>query len=460
MAGGAKRCRSRSNKPKQVDKSRSGRSTQQQKTSNFRRRGPENHVESRQLDHQENGKSKSRKRTNGNCENYPEEHSKTKWRKSSSSVSRSRSGSSSSRSFESYKNGPRADADNHLVYWSGDIIGHRYQILSTIGEGTFGKVVLCMDKKSKEKVALKVIKRVDKYFRSAKIEIDVLKEILKRDPKLQHRCVRLLDHFDYHGFMCLSFEELGVSVYDFLNENEYVPFPMEHVKAISYQLIDSVAFLHRHRIIHTDLKPENILFVNSDWENVYNRRLNKNERRVKSAEVRLIDFGSATYAKDSRHSTVVSTRHYRALEVILELGWDEKCDAWSVGAIMFELHTGDALFQTHDNWEHLAMMKYILGPFPQQMVSKTRKRKYFRRHGDLDWDFEEDSTSNCRIKSMCRPLTDCIVHRSSIGNDDDNKGLLQVIQGLLAYQPSSRLSMRRCLKHGFFDSVRQIYQVK
>jgi len=42
----------------------------------------------------------------------------------------------------------------------------------------------------------------------------------------------------------------------------------------------------------------------------------RDEREVKSSEMRLIDFGSATFDHE-HHSTVVSTRHYRAPEVIL-----------------------------------------------------------------------------------------------------------------------------------------------
>lgn len=77
-------------------------------------------------------------------------------------------------------------------------------------------------------------------------------------------------------------------------------------------------------------------------------------------EIRLIDFGSATF-QDEYHSSVVSTRHYRAPEIILGLGWSYPCDIWSIGCILVEFFTGDALFQTHDNLEHLAMMEAVVG---------------------------------------------------------------------------------------------------
>lgn len=103
--------------------------------------------------------------------------------------------------------------------------------------------------------------------------------------------------------------------------------------------------LHDNKLTHTDLKPENILFVNSDftmsfnvekvrWSRTQNKRARtmfvplasvfpvlqkREERTVKSTAVRVVDFGSATFDHE-HHSTIVSTRHYRAPEVILGEG--------------------------------------------------------------------------------------------------------------------------------------------
>lgn len=91
----------------------------------------------------------------------------------------------------------------------------------------------------------------------------------------------------------------------------------------------------------------------------------------RSTDIRTIDFGSATYEKD-HHSSIISTRHYRAPEVILGLGWSFPADMWSVGCILVELLTGDAMFQTHENREHLAMMEKILGKLPKSMTSRAQ----------------------------------------------------------------------------------------
>lgn len=56
----------------------------------------------------------------------------------------------------------------------------------------------------------------------------------------------------------------------------------------------------------------------------------------------------------------------------LGLGWSYPADIWSVGCIMVELLTGDAMFQTHENKEHLAMMERILGTLPTSMTLKAQ----------------------------------------------------------------------------------------
>lgn len=53
-------------------------------------------------------------------------------------------------------------------------------------------------------------------------------------------CVHMLDWFDYHGHICIAFELLGLSTYDFLKENNFQPFPVEHIRHMAYQIIKAV----------------------------------------------------------------------------------------------------------------------------------------------------------------------------------------------------------------------------
>ena len=180
------------------------------------------------------------------------------------------------------------------------------------------------------------------------------------------------------------------------------------------------------------------------------------------SSIRLIDFGSATFDHE-HHSTVVSTRHYRAPEVILELGWTQPCDVWSLGCIIYELFQGMTLFQTHDNREHLAMMETILGPLPYKMIKKSRKSKYFY-HGRLDWD--ERSSSGRYVRDTCQPLKRYFHGPENPGGkgaapiiikppDDfeDAKSLHDLLAKLLEYDPAKRYTLGEALRHQFFDKL-------
>ncbi|OBS72464.1 hypothetical protein A6R68_12958 [Neotoma lepida] len=187
------------------------------------------------------------------------------------------------------------DEEGHLICQSGDVLN---EIVDTLGEGAFGKVVECIDHKV--------------------------------------RCVQMLEWFEHRGHICIVFELLGLSTYDFIKENGFLPFRMDHIRKMAYQICRSVNYL----------KPENILFVQSDYTEVYNPKMKRDERTLINPDIKVVDFGSATY-DDEHHSTLVSTRHYRAPEVILALGWSQPCDVWSIGCILIEYYLGFTVFPGH-----------------------------------------------------------------------------------------------------------------
>eukprot|EP00850_Spirogloea_muscicola_P004530 SM000019S05074 [mRNA] locus=s19:737735:741346:- [translate_table: standard] len=344
------------------------------------------------------------------------------------------------------------DKDGHYVYQLGENLTPRYKILSKMGEGTFGRVVECWDRKAQEYVAIKVIRNVQKYRDAAMIEIDVLTALAKHDKTGSRGCVQLKDWFDYRNHICMVFERLGPSLYDFLRKNNYRPFTVDQAREFSRQLLESVAYMHELTLIHTDLKPENILLVAPDYIRVpeYKKasQAQKHYKRVPSSNaITLIDFGSATF-ESHYHCSVVSTRHYRAPEVILGLGWTYPCDMWSVGCILVELVTGDALFQTHENLEHLAMMERVLGPIPQQMIKRADRRaeKYFRHGRELNWPEGSLSRESIRAVRRLPRLRDLIM-----GHVEHSAGtLIDLLHGLLKFEPAERLPAKEALKHPFF----------
>ncbi|XP_047210046.1 dual specificity protein kinase CLK4-like isoform X1 [Girardinichthys multiradiatus] len=361
------------------------------------------------------------------------------------SHSRQRSSSRRSHRHRSRKRSRSVEDDDegHLIYHSGDMLKARYEIVCTLGEGAFGKVVECIDQENDgARVALKIIKNIDRYRDAALSEVEVLKHLSNLDADRRYSCVRMLDWFDYHGHICIAFELLGLSTYDFLKENNFQPFPVKQIRHMAYQIIRGVKFLHKNKLTHTDLKPENILLIDSDYEMEYNREKRRDERTLKNPDVKIVDFGNATYDHE-HHTSVVSTRHYRAPEVILDLGWDHSCDVWSIGCILIEYYLGTTLFQTHDSKEHLAMMERVLGPIPTNLLEKTKKRRYVHRNR-LDWDVH--SSAGRYVRKHCKPLKHYIVSRS-----EDHQLLFDLIENMMEYDPAKRLSLEQALRHPFFN---------
>ena len=60
--------------------------------------------------------------------------------------------------------------------------------------------------------------------------------------------------------MCLVFETLGKSLYEFIKANKYYGYSLKTISRIGKQMLEGVLFLHEKMgLTHTDLKPENIL---------------------------------------------------------------------------------------------------------------------------------------------------------------------------------------------------------
>ncbi|KAF9453435.1 CMGC/CLK protein kinase [Macrolepiota fuliginosa MF-IS2] len=347
---------------------------------------------------------------------------------------------------------PCDDKEGHYIIVPDDMIYRRYRTVRLLGQGTFGKVVEAIDTQNNSRVAIKIIRAIPKYRDASRIEVRVLQKLKERDPLNRNKCIHLLHWFDHRNHICLVSELLGMCVYDFLKENEFAPFPRHHIQDFAKQLLGSVAFLHDLRLIHTDLKPENILLVRNDYKIVHVQSSHKRnappkpKRILQSTEIRLIDFGSATFESEY-HSTVVSTRHYRAPEIILGLGWSFPCDAYSLGCILVEFYTGVALYQTHDNLEHLAMMEMVMGKMPERFAhAGQRSKPEFFKDGRLDWPKPKATRQSKRDVRNTRPLEEVIPPIDNL-----NQQFLHLVQRLLAFDPAQRISVREALNHPYFS---------
>ncbi|XP_058484410.1 dual specificity protein kinase CLK2-like isoform X2 [Solea solea] len=332
------------------------------------------------------------------------------------------------------------DGEGHLVYHVGLVMKDRYQVVSPLGAGAFGKVVKCIDRETGECVAVKIVRNIDCFREVARSEIAVLEEINALDDDNRFACVRMLDRFDHEGHVCIVFELLGLSTFEFLRQKRFRPYTVEQIRHMAFQIFRAICFLHRNKLTHTDLKPENILFVND-----------QKEIQLRSPDVKVVDFGTATFDHE-HHESVVSTRHYRAPEVILDLGWNQSCDVWSLGCVLMEFYLGRTLFPTHNSEEHLAMMEKVLGPIPSHLLKQTRKQHYVHNER-LNWD--DSSSSDDYIGKHCKPLTQCMQRKS-----EEERQLLDLVACMLEYDVCRRITLEEALWHPFFSPVRAQKQRK
>ncbi|CAJ1063305.1 dual specificity protein kinase CLK2-like isoform X1 [Xyrichtys novacula] len=337
------------------------------------------------------------------------------------------------------------EEEGHLVYHIGLVLKERYEIVSTLGAGAFGKVVECTDREKDARVAVKIVRNIDCFRDVAKSEITVLEEINSLDDDNRFACVRMLDWFDHEGHICIVFELLGISTYEFLRQNKFLPFSVDQIRHMAFQLFRAVCFLHRNKLTHTDLKPENILFVSSDYDLEYNDEKRCKQKTLRSLDVKVVDFGTATF-DHQHHETLVSTRHYRAPEVILDLGWNQACDVWSLGCVLMEFYLGRTLFPTHNSFEHLAMMETVLGPIPPHLLKQTKRQQYVNNER-LNWD--KQSSSNERVRKHCQPLKLCMWRRS-----EDERQLFDLLSCMLEYDVCRRITLEEALWHPFFSPMR------
>eukprot|EP00931_Biecheleriopsis_adriatica_P012434 TRINITY_DN113574_c0_g1_i1.p1 TRINITY_DN113574_c0_g1~~TRINITY_DN113574_c0_g1_i1.p1 ORF type:complete len:418 (+),score=79.69 TRINITY_DN113574_c0_g1_i1:34-1254(+) len=349
----------------------------------------------------------------------------------------------------------------HFEWERGMCLNSKYHLTDFLGDGTFGRVVLASDTGSGREVAIKIIRNVKKYTEDARYEAAVLEQIRKADPEGTSGCAVMYETFMHEGtFFCLVFEPLGPSLYDVLKGNKYQGFWMQDIQSIAKQCMQALAFLHGQlRMTHTDLKPENILLLSRKAPQLAHfpresdgRGSGKYVRHV-SSQIKIIDFGNTTHELE-QHASLINTRQYRGLEVLLYLGWNHSSDLWSIGCILMELYAGDQLFETHEELEHLALIERIIGAFPKEMVrktsAKTKNMFFVPDDGDgwrLPWPERASSPTSERHVQEQIPLRQQVLQRHSHFAD--------FVDTLLQLDPRKRAPAANALLHPFFAAEYQ-----
>lgn len=166
--------------------------------------------------------------------------------------------------------------------------------------------------------------------------------------------------------------------------------------------------------------------------------------------VKIADLGNACWT-DKHFAEDIQTRQYRSPEVILGAKYNWSVDIWSAACLIFELLTGDYLFDPHSGLDydrdedHLALMIELLGPMPRQLIKRGEfSRELFTRNGELRHIRKLDYF----------PLAEVLEEKYKFSREDA-KLLSEFLEPMLRLDASKRASAKECLGHRFFDEERR-----
>lgn len=195
----------------------------------------------------------------------------------------------------------------------------KYQIVKTLGEGSFGKVKLAYHTTTGQRVALKIINRktLAKSDMQGRIEREISYLRLLNHPHI----IKLYDVIKSKEEIIMVIEYAGKELFEYIVQNGRMK---DHqARRFFQQIIAAIEYCHSHKIVHRDLKPENLLLDD---------QLN----------IKIADFGLSNIMSDGNFlKTSCGSPNYAAPEVISgKLYAGPEVDVWSCGVILYVMLCG------------------------------------------------------------------------------------------------------------------------
>ncbi|XP_048203338.1 serine/threonine-protein kinase MAK isoform X3 [Perognathus longimembris pacificus] len=284
---------------------------------------------------------------------------------------------------------------------------NRYTTMRQLGDGTYGSVLMGKSNESGELVAIKRMKR--KFY--SWDECMNLREV-KSLKKLNHaNVIKLKEVIRENDHLYFIFEYMKENLYQLMKDRNKL-FPESVIRNIMYQILQGLAFIHKHGFFHRDMKPENLLCMGPEL-------------------VKIADFGLARELRSQPpYTDYVSTRWYRAPEVLLRSSvYSSPIDVWAVGSIMAELYTLRPLFPGTSEVDEIFKICQVLG---------TPKKS--------DWPegYQLASSMNFRFP-QCAPIN----LKTLIPNASNEA--IQLMTEMLNWDPKKRPTASQALKHPYFQ---------
>ena len=253
--------------------------------------------------------------------------------------------------------------ENLILEGTGDF-NSKYLKIQELGMGAYSKVFRVENKSTNEVFACKeLLKSKIKDQKKFRNEINIMSEC--DHPNI----IKLIEIYEDKLHYELIMEELnGGSLTERLIEkvdDDGETFSEREAATIFKQIISAISYCHGKGIVHRDLKMENVIFVDTKG----------------NLDIKIIDFGLSQYdtfkllslvnliseetAKTVNMNDIVGTPHYIAPEV-LKGKYNQKCDIWSAGVILYSMLSGHFPFNGRTNKEIFKSISKKKLEFPEK----------------------------------------------------------------------------------------------
>ncbi|OQR66961.1 ribosomal protein S6 kinase 2 alpha-like [Tropilaelaps mercedesae] len=208
-----------------------------------------------------------------------------------------------------------------------DSIHKDYEIKEEIGRGAFSVCKRCVHRSSGKEYAVKI---VDKFKKDCQEEIEILLRY-GQHPNI----LTVYDVYHDAGSVFIVMELLrGGELLDRILFEKH--FSEREACAVVEVVARTVKFLHDNGVVHRDLKPSNIIYADSSGS---------------PESLRICDFGFAKQmrAENGLLMTPCYTANFVAPEVLKKQGYDEACDIWSMGVLLYTMLAGHTPFASSND---------------------------------------------------------------------------------------------------------------